>query len=92
MDEMKVEEFNERLAALSEKEREHLKLLITKLVHCYTTEGMEGVLITGDTRDARVVVININCDSMEAASMVDVAANFFEMLNTQDAPPKEMFN
>lgn len=92
MDEMKVEEFNRRLALLDEQERDHLKLLITKLVYCYTSEHMEGVLVTGDTKSASASVLAINCDEIGASGLLAVAATFFDFLNDEDAPPKEMFN
>ncbi len=92
MDAMTIEEFNQSLARLDEKEREYLKILITQVVKCYTSNHTEGVLITGDRDNAKISVLLINGDEMSTTGLLDAATTFFAMKNTADAPPREMFN
>lgn len=86
------EELERRVAAMSDDEQAHFKLLIHKLVMCYGEGAAQGVVIIGRAEDHMAGVVTLNCDEMEAAQLMIAANDFFGFLNVQDAPPREKFN
>lgn len=92
MAEMTYEEFAHRIEALEGHERAHLKRLLVNVVHAYTTEGMQGVVVTGDIDSGLATVLAMHCDELEAANLLNIANEFFEFMALRDAPPKEQFN
>lgn len=91
-DTMSQEELERRVAAMSDDEQAHFKLLIQKLVMCYGEGQAQGVVIVGRAEDQTAGVVTLNCDEMEAAQLMLAANDFFGFLNAQDAPPREKFN
>lgn len=89
---MTQEELEQRVAAMSDEEQAHFKLLIHKLVMCYGEGQAQGVVIIGRAEDEFAGVVTLNCDEMEASQLMLAANDFFGFLNTVDAPPKEQFN
>lgn len=89
---MTQEELEQRVAAMSDEEQAHFKLLIHKLVMCYGEGQAQGVVIIGRAEDAFAGVVTLNCDEMEASQLMLAANDFFGFLNLVDAPPKEEFN
>lgn len=91
MDEIE-KEIEERVNAMSENQREHLRSLIYEFVRCYDKGSKDCAVIIFGTGDNIDNVVTMNCDSMEAAKLLEASNDFFGYLNTKDAPPKEMFN
>lgn len=89
---MTQQELEQRVAAMSDEEQMHFKLLIHKLVMCYGEGKAQGVVIIGRAEDEFAGVVTLNCDEMEASQLMLAANDFFGFLNTVDAPPKEQFN
>jgi hypothetical protein len=89
---MTQKELEQRVAAMSDEEQEHFKLLIHKLVMCYGEGQAQGVVILGRAEDQMAGVVTLNCDEMEASQLMLAANDFFGFLNLVDAPPKEQFN
>ena len=88
MDEQALER---RLALMSEEEREHFKMVILQLVHCYGPDPNQAVLLIKSKGDM-AGIITMNADDMEAAELMLEANDFFGYLNMAGAPPKEAFN
>jgi hypothetical protein len=91
-DMMTQEELERRVAAMSDEEQAHFKLLIHKIIMCYGEGNAQGVLILGRASDMMAGVVTLNCDAMEASQLMLAANDFFGFLNTVNAPPKEKFN
>jgi len=83
----------ERVAKLSNKEREHLKECIQRLVLCYGDDPCTGILLVkGHLVGGVGEVITLNCNDMDAAEILEGMRDYFEHINMRNAPPKEMFN
>jgi hypothetical protein len=91
-DMMTQAELERRVAAMSDEEQAHFKLLIHKLVMCYGEGAGQAVVIVGRAEDQMAGVVTLNCDEMEASQLMLAANDFFGFLNLLDAPPKENFN
>jgi hypothetical protein len=91
-DMMTQAELERRVAAMSDEEQAHFKLLIHKLVMCYGEGSNQAVVIVGRAEDHMAGVVTLNCDEMEASQLMLAANDFFGFLNTLGAPPKENFN
>ena len=89
---MSEAELHRRVAAMSDDEQAHFKLLIHKLVMCYGEGKAQGIVIVGRAEDHVAGVVTLNCNEMEASQLMLAANDFFGFLNTIDAPPKEEFN
>jgi hypothetical protein len=89
---MSQKELERRVAAMSDEEQEHFKLLIHKLVMCYGEGKAQAVVVIGRAEDQMAGVVTLNCDEMEASQLMLAANDFFGFLNLMDAPPKEQFN
>jgi len=89
---MSQKELERRVAAMSDEEQEHFKLLIHKLVMCYGEGKAQAVVVIGRAEDQMAGVVTLNCDEMEASQLMLAANDFFGFLNLVDAPPKEQFN
>ena len=88
MDEQTLER---RLALMSEEEREHFKMVILQLVHCYGPDPDQAVLLI-KSKGEMAGLITMNADDMEAMELLIEANDFFGYLNMAGAPPKEAFN
>jgi hypothetical protein len=88
MDEQALER---RLALMSEEEREHFKMVILQLVHCYGPDPDQAVLLI-KSKGEMAGIITMNANDMGAAELMREATDFFGYLNMAGAPPKEAFN
>ena len=92
MDEMTQAELEARVEAMSDEEQAHFRLLIMKLVLCYGESPLQAVVVMGSAQRQVAGVLTVNADEMDAAQLMQAASSFFVHINTEDAPPKEMFN
>lgn len=91
MSDMKTE-IEQRINAMSEDMREHLKEVVYRLVRCYEDGTDEHALIVLGSSDGSGDIVSINCDTMKSANLLQTVNHILETINTHDAPPKEMFN
>lgn len=73
-------------------QREHLKLLLSQIIECYTDADKHGVVIIGDTNSPLVTVMAVNATDIDAIELLRVADKHLQFRAIEDAPPKEMFN
>jgi hypothetical protein len=86
------QEIERIIGGLDDVARMHLRTIIYDIVKCYEkTEDNCAVIVLGTSNGIEGAVA-VNCDGMLAANLLLGANDFFGYLNTQDAPPKEMFN
>ena len=86
-------ELEAHIASMTTAEKQHFKLLICTLARCYGEKPeFQGLVLLGIPEKAACSVLSLNCEEMEGAKMLQAATDFFSFINTQDAPPKEMFN
>ena len=85
-------EIERRVTAMSDQQRDHLRILIYEFIRCYDKANKDCAVVIFGTGDSLDNIITMNCDSMEASQLLVGANDFFGYLNTKDAPPKEMFN
>jgi hypothetical protein len=86
-------EMSQIVDALSEEDRAHFKLAVWMLAHAYgDNPKLQGVLVMSVPESTSCTVSSFNCDEMEAAKLLQAANEFLYMVNTADAPPKEMLN
>lgn len=84
--------FMEQVDQLSKEQREHMRILVKKLVECYLDEQAHAVVVVGRNDEERATLLTVNCDEMEAAVVLAKLELMFTELNMADAPPKEMMN
>lgn len=77
--------------SMDEDDREHFRQVIEALSYCYTRNGTKALIII-DNPSGRVDTMTINCDDMAAYEIASATTEWFEFVNTKDAPPKEKFN
>lgn len=88
---MRTEQYIEqRLALMSDVEREHFKMVVLKIIKCYGSDADEAIVLLRDNGVGSI--LTINCDEMRVLEMLSEANELFVHLNTVDAPPKEAFN
>lgn len=95
MDEMNLmtpDEMDEVLKDLTDEETSYLRLLISRLVTCFAKADSRAVILFGNKTEEHVSVCSVNCEEMAAANMLAHANDVMIFANTQDAPPKELFN
>lgn len=85
-------EFMEQVDSLSKEQREHLRVLVKKIVQCYLDEKAHGVVVIGHDDEESATLLTINCNEMEASVTLAKLELMFAQLNMADAPPKEMLN
>jgi hypothetical protein len=83
--------FAQRVDQLDEEDKEQLRDIIEALSYCYAGTGVKGLVII-DNPNGRVDTYTVNCDDMTAYDIASATTQWFEFLNTKDAPPKENFN
>jgi hypothetical protein len=86
------QDIEQRVMAMTDNQREHLRSLIYEFVRCYDKSNTDCAVVILGTDKGIDNIITMNCDSMEASNLMLAANDFFGYLNTRDAPPKEMFN
>jgi hypothetical protein len=80
-----------RLALMSDEEKAHFKVVVLELIKCYGPDPDQALILFNGS-DKLGGIVSLNCNEMEAASLLLEANDFFGFLNTIDAPPKEAFN
>lgn len=85
-------EFMEQVDSLSQEQREHLRILVKKIVDCYIDEKSHGVVVIGRDDEEKATLLTINCNEMDASVTLAKLDFMFTELNMADAPPKEMMN
>ena len=85
-------EFMEKVDQLSPEQREHMRILVKRIVECYLDETAHGVIVISKDDETRATLLTVNCDEMEAAVTLAKLELLFTELNMADAPPKEMMN
>ena len=88
---MEQDTIEQRLAVMSDEEREHFKMVVLQLIQCYGEDPDQAVLLV-KSKGEMSGLITMNVDDMEAASLLLEANDFFGYLNMAGAPPKEAFN
>jgi len=78
--------------AMTEAQKDHFKTLLYALLRCYAEDKHAAVVILGDLSDESASVVTVNCNEMDAATLLLAADNFFNYINLRDAPPKEAMN
>lgn len=89
---MRPDEMARRVDAMTEEEQQHFKQIVMRVVLCFGKDAMQGVFITSKPESETLGLFTINCEEMQAATMLLGANEYLGFLNMQDAPPKEMFN
>ena len=89
---MSHDEMARRVDAMTDEEQQHFKQIIMRVVLCFGKDAMQGVFITSKPTAATLGLFTINCEEMEAATMLLGANEYIGFLNMQDAPAKEKFN
>jgi hypothetical protein len=84
--------FAQRLEEMDEEDRDHFRSVIEKLSHCYAKNSAQAVIIYSHMQIPITEALTINCNDIDSYEMVRGALNYFEFLNTKDAPPKEQLN
>ena len=83
--------FAKRIDSMDTEDRDHFKNVIDSLSYVYVKDGMKALIIIEDANNM-VETMTINCGDMEAYEIAQSTTQFFEFVNTKDAPPKEHFN
>jgi len=89
---MSDEELHRRVEAMSDEAQEHFKVLIHKLVACYTNADAQALVLFSGANDKLGGIVTVNCNEMDALKLVMSANDLFGFINAADAPPKELFN
>lgn len=87
-----AEEFFRRIKTMSEKDRNHFQTVVEKLVLCYGDKAAQAIIVFTHTDAEHAEAMTLNCDDMDALALIDTIQNYFQFINTLDAPPKEKFN
>ena len=85
-------EFMEKVDKLSPEQREHMRILVKRIVECYLDETAHGVIVISKDDETRATLLTVNCDEMDAAITLGKLELLYTELNMADAPPKEMMN
>lgn len=81
-----------QVAAMTEAQRDHFKMLLVALLRCYAEDKHAAVVILGDLSDESASVVTVNCNEMDAATLLLAADDFFNYINMRGAPAKEAMN
>lgn len=85
-------EFMEKIALLDPQQRNHMRIVVEKIMDCYLNPDLHAVLVVGNDQTELATLLTINCDEFEAAVVLGRLQTLFGELNMVDAPPKEMLN
>ena len=85
-------EFMEKVESLSQNQRDHMRIVVEKLVQCYLDPELHAVLVIGNDKTELATLLTINCDELEAAVVLGRLHEMFIDINADGAPPKEMLN
>lgn len=85
-------EFMSKLDALSEQARDHFRMVLLKLVECYSDENAHGVVLVSREGEDGMTFIAINANEMDAAEMLSRAGTVIMDINVEDMPDRGMLN
>ena len=85
-------EFERRINDMSDEAQGHFKLLVHKLVVCYTNADAQALVLFSGANDKLGGIVTVNCNEMDAMRLVMSANDLFGLINTAGAPPKELLN
>lgn len=85
-------EFMDKIDSMSQQQRDHMQIVVSKLIACYIDPKCHAVLVVGNDDSEQATLLTINADEMEAAGILSKLEGMFYELNTVDAPPKEKMN
>ena len=85
-------EFMEKVALLDPQQREHMRIVVEKLIQCYIEPDQHAVLVIGNDKSELATLLTINCDELEAAVVLGRLHEMFIDINADQAPPKELLN
>ena len=86
------EDIEARVAAMTDAQKDHFKTLVYALLRCYAEDKHAAVIVLGDLTDETASVVTVNCNEMDAATLLLAADNFFTYIHMREAPPKEAMN
>ena len=84
--------FFDKVNGLSQDARDHVKMVLSQLITCYTDDKAHGVLLIDHDDSPRTVLIAINANEMEAAQLLDTGAKATMGIVMDDMPDKGMLN
>jgi len=85
-------EFMLKIDKLDTKQRNHMRILVEKLIDCYVDDGKHAIVVVGSDDSDHASLLTVNCDEMEASIMLAKLDIMYQHLNMEDAPPKEKMN
>jgi len=85
-------DFMEKVALLDPQQRNHMRIVVEKIMECYLDDLAHAVLVIGHDETEQATLLTINCNEFEASLILAKLDTFFNDLNMVDAPPKEMMN
>lgn len=85
-------EFAAKINQLDLEKRTHLRHTIEMLVDIYLSTDAQAIIVVNTNASPIGELVTINCNEMKAFEMVHQVHTVLEMMNTQDAPAKEMMN
>jgi hypothetical protein len=91
-EQMSEAELHRRVEAMSNEAQEHFRVLIHKLVACYSNADAQALVLFSGANDKLGGIVTVNCSEMDALRLVMSANDLFGFMNVADAPPKEHFN
>jgi hypothetical protein len=81
-----------KIEQLDPMQREHMRALVEKILECYLSHDLHGVIVIGNDQTELATLLTINCDELEAAVVLGRLHEMFVNINADQAPPKEMMN
>lgn len=85
-------EFQAKIDSLPQHARDHLRLLLLKLIDCYTEDNVHGVFLSSREGESGITVIAINAEEIAVTSLLANAGSAMMDINMQDMPDKGMLN
>ena len=85
-------DFMEKVALLDPQQRNHMRIVVEKIMECYLEPDLHAVLVVGNDQTEQATLLTINCDELEAAVVLGRLHTMFVDINADGAPSKEMMN
>lgn len=85
-------EFMLKVDQLTQEQRNHMRIVVNYIVDCYLKDDQRAAMIVGKDNTDQAVLLSINCNEIEAYSLLSRLQGYFTQMVTADAPPKEMMN
>lgn len=79
-------EFQAKIDTLSQPARDHFRLVLLKLIDCYTDDETHGVLVMHKDGQTGYQIVAINADEMTAAGLLHEACGALAEVNSYDKP------